>query len=66
MYAISVAINELLFMPRRELKVNWERPLNLISQHPLIFSCALSPTIKDCDILIVNQPIRFVGNRNNA
>jgi hypothetical protein len=52
---------ELLFMLRRELKVNRERLLNFISQYPQIFSCALGPTIKGWDVFLLNHPIQFVG-----
>jgi hypothetical protein len=48
-------------MARRDLQVNWVSLLNFISQYPQIIGCAVSPTIKDWDIFIVNKSIWFPG-----
>jgi hypothetical protein len=61
-YVTLIFPYELLFMLRRELKVNQEKLLNIISQYPPMFSCMLSLTIKGWDVFLINHPIQFVRN----
>jgi hypothetical protein len=54
-YLMAIFPHELLFVQRRELKINWERLLISISQYLQILSGVLGPTIKGSDVFLVNH-----------